>query len=305
MKKNTTKLFISTLFLLAFAINGKAQENEYSNFYNQIKDYEKVSPFSSLSLGVEVGTTGFGIQLAAPLTHFLAIRAGFTYIPEFNQNLNINYDIEGIVSLNNIIENPLYPEVKQALIAEGLPTNINQFPTSTYLAANFFGTSTAKLLLDIYPTRGSSFRFTVGMMIASKNLLRASGGIPKQIVDTYDIIGRYSQQYGYNYPNEIDFGGEEFVVQDLKSIEAYAQVNSVRPYFGIGFGRPIPKKRVGLQFDLGAAYMGKAKIVGNTDKITRALNNELNSGGYDKYLSYASFYPVLSLQLNIRLFQKW
>jgi hypothetical protein len=38
------------------------------------------------------------------------------------------------------------------------------------------------------------------------------------------------------------------------------RVKKFRPYAGLGFGRLIPKKRVGFRFELGCQFMGKMKV---------------------------------------------
>ena len=35
------------------------------------------------------------------------------------------------------------------------------------------------------------------------------------------------------------------------------KVSGFRPYLGLGFGRAVPKKRVGVMFELGVQFHGK------------------------------------------------
>ena len=48
--------------------------------------------FNHLSIGAEVGTTGWGFEAAMPLTHFVTFRTGFTTLPRFNIKTDINYN---------------------------------------------------------------------------------------------------------------------------------------------------------------------------------------------------------------------
>ncbi len=48
-----------------------------------------------LSIGTEVGTTGWGFEAAIPLTHYVTFRTGFTTLPRFNINFDINYTTKG------------------------------------------------------------------------------------------------------------------------------------------------------------------------------------------------------------------
>ncbi len=52
--------------------------------------------FNHLAIGAEVGTTGWGFEAAMPLTHYVTFRTGFTTLPRFNVNFDIDYTTKGV-----------------------------------------------------------------------------------------------------------------------------------------------------------------------------------------------------------------
>lgn len=86
--------------------------------------------FNHLAIGAEVGTTGWGFEAAMPLTHYVTFRTGFTTLPRFNINFDIDYTTKG---------------VEKNVDVQG------RVHMSDY-----------KLLADIYPFKNSSFHVTGG-----------------------------------------------------------------------------------------------------------------------------------------------
>ena len=86
--------------------------------------------FNHLSIGAEVGTTGWGFEAAVPLTHFVTFRTGFTTLPRFDVKFDINYTTKG--QEKNV-------DVRGRV-------HMTDF----------------KLLADIYPFKHSSFHLTGG-----------------------------------------------------------------------------------------------------------------------------------------------
>ncbi len=51
--------------------------------------------FNHLDVGAEVGTTGWGFEAAMPVTHYVTLRTGFTTLPRFNVDFDVNYRSRG------------------------------------------------------------------------------------------------------------------------------------------------------------------------------------------------------------------
>ena len=103
--------------------------------------------FDHLSVGLTLGTTGIGIDLAAPVTEYLQVRAGYDYFSGFSHKEDVNYR------------------------AKGQPTKKTEVKGDMNL-------SNAKLLLDIFPFKGSMFRVTTGFYLGTDAIVKAENTIP-------------------------------------------------------------------------------------------------------------------------------
>ena len=78
------------------------------------------------------------------------------------------------------------------------------------------------------------------------------------------------------------------------------RVKSVRPYVGLGYGRLIPKNRIGFRLELGCQFMGKMKIYQNDKELSESLTGSDNSD-LSKIIDKLKVYPVLKLTLTGRI----
>ena len=98
-------------------------------------------------------------------------------------------------------------------------------------------------------------------------------------------------------------GDYNLMPDDNGNANAYIKVNNIRPYVGLGFGRAVPKSRVGFQFDLGAQFWGNPKVYNgvNGQQLT-SEGAKGEDGGVLKVISDISIFPVLSFRLTGRIF---
>ncbi|WP_109623135.1 hypothetical protein [Sediminitomix flava] len=71
------------------------------------------------------------------------------------------------------------------------------------------------------------------------------------------------------------------------------------PYMGIGFGRPVPKRRIGFGLDMGAYYVGSpdARLTGTN--LVEAMNSQEEQ--LRENLSGYEWFPVIKFRLAVRL----
>lgn len=119
------KIIIRTILMVVLSLSAVS-----------VNAQEKI--FNHLSLGAELGTTGWGFEIASPITHYITVRTGFTTLPRFNINTDVNYTTQG--------------EEKNVDIRGRV--HMSDF----------------KLLADIYPFKHSSFHITGGFYEGMKNL---------------------------------------------------------------------------------------------------------------------------------------
>jgi hypothetical protein len=75
--------------------------------------------------------------------------------------------------------------------------------------------------------------------------------------------------------------------------------SNIAPYLGIGFGRAIPKNRVGVSFEIGTYYMGSPNVDFYCTKMlepTSSMKTVLTDN-----LSPNQWLPRISLSINVKL----
>ena len=265
---------------------------------------EAVKSSGHLAVDVELfSTTGVGIELATPLGSHLALRGGISFLPTYSRtdNFKVNLNESFKTQFNNAIHDN--PDLASVLKQQGIESadNINTDVEAT-ATLNFFN---GKILIDFYPSAIPSFHITGGVYIGKSDIIKVKGTMAQavKILDVLDALPPgalpgYSDSGTILFTNEgNDYG---LTGNDIRNMQGAISVNSVKPYFGIGFGRAVPKKRVGVNFEIGAFYQGAPKPVGNTTNIQKLIDTELT--GVTETIKRISIYPVISLKVNFRVF---
>jgi hypothetical protein len=78
-------------------------------------------------------------------------------------------------------------------------------------------------------------------------------------------------------------------------------VNAFRPYLGLGYGRLVPRGRVGFRAELGLQFMGHIKVYQNDSKLD--IDQFVNKGddSLSKWVNKLAVYPVLKFMLTTRI----
>lgn len=239
---------IVTLAAILFSIPVMAQDK-----------VEKFGIFDHLSAGLTLGTTGIGIDVAAPITEYLQVRAGYNFFSGFKYKEDVKYRAKGRATEKTEVEGKIH-------------------------------LGTAKLLFDVYPFKNSMFHATAGFFIGTSEIITAQNNIP---VTAFD-------------PGEGLLIGDYIVGFDKDGIaKATIKTNAFRPYVGIGFGRSVPRGRIGVNGDLGVMFWGKPKLyekqTGNDLEVTKSdLGSDSNK--YFDIMSKIAVWPVLTVRVAGRIF---
>ena len=96
--------------------------------------------------------------------------------------------------------------------------------------------------------------------------------------------------------------GDYFIAPDEEgNIDARIRVSGFRPYLGLGFGRAVPRKRIGCQFDLGVQFWGSPRVVVNGERLEPdRVGDELDDAL--SIVSRIKVFPVLTFRLVGRIF---
>lgn len=265
--------------------------------WSGISAQKTVSAFSNLSLGIEFfSTTGFGIELATPLSPHFALRGGVSMLPiSYSTTFGAPVDQGIIGDINDAIASQ--PQISTILAQKGLPTRAEDISTDVNTTASL-NLVNGKLLFDYYPSAKRAFHITAGLYIGSSQLIKLKGKMD-QAVDVLNVLK----------DNNVDFFDRSYVIDqekgyqltgnNIKNITGRLNINSVKPYLGLGFGRAVPKSRVGVTFEIGAFYQGTPALKSDSENIQKLIDGELS--GVTEVLNKLPIYPVLSLKLNFRI----
>ena len=245
--------------------------------------------FNHLSAGVNLGTDGWGLEVAAPLTRYVTVRTGLSSIPK------IGFTIDNI-------------HVHKTKSASSSASTEDISLDFKLKMTNW------KLLFDVHPFKTSSFRVTFGAFIGGDELLTADydGGRPAD--------GDWSG-YTPDHRNQgIKIGDDWFGITNDNWTKAAIKVNNFKPYVGIGFGRAV-KSAPGLSFnfDAGVQFWGKPKVYGmvqtfdNLGFVTGYEFKEVDVDNYQgdgkeeadeaaKWVSRLKVWPTISFRLTYTIF---
>ena len=147
-------------------------------------------------------------------------------------------------------------------------------------------------MVDFYPVANSIFSITGGFYFGNN---RAS---TNGLIDGYaSLVATLGDKPVLRY--------EDIVItpNDDGSFDGKLVMgNTITPYLGIGIGRPIPKNRVGVRFELGMVYQGKysfssPNINETGDVWFDRLTDELELPFSESLLKWG---PMLNLSLTYR-----
>ena len=250
MKKPTLLLFVLALTSL-FTPSLKAQESQ--NASNKF--------FNHLAIGVNASTTGFGLDLAAPLSPYFTLRAGVDIMPDITFDTDV--DVQASGHGYNIDDVTLTGSPKR---------------------------TQASLLVNLYPSKRSSFFVSAGAYFGGKSLV----GIEGQSDQLREL---QAQSPGLG----IIIGDCTLPVDAQGRVKGSLDVSGFRPYLGVGFGRAVPYKRVGFLFELGVQMHGTPKVkteIGELGDLVSGSGDDDFSDIIDKL----TVYPVIKFRLCGRLF---
>lgn len=217
--------------------------------------------FNSLSVGVSAGTTGIGIDVATPVTPHFAIRGGVSFMPGISFDADVDVDLKD-------------PKLEEN--------------SSLNLTGNMKRAS-GELLVNYYPFLSSSFFVTAGAYFGGNKLLKVKGHSDK--------LAEYVN--GGNQASII-IGDQEIPVDKNGNVSGGFKVSGFRPYIGVGFGRAVPKKRIGVQFELGVQFHGSPKLYSSAGGLSGALAD--SDDDFTKVMDKLTVYPVMKVRFCGRLF---
>ena len=296
------------------------------------KEYwSKGNTFKHLEVSVTLGTTGLGIDLAAPICDFLQVRLGYDYMLPFKRKFEMplagggeaarQYDEAGNRKVTKFNE-----------IADYIYQN-SGYDMDDYLQMDAKLTmNNLKLLFDIYPLDfNKHLHVTAGVYFGPQQFAKAEKGAGADVTLSYmasynnayeqaaadDPIKKYGRLDLYPGDYDHDFvrkgvmykKGSPYLTQpaDDGSVRIQAKSWSVKPYLGIGYTGRLIKSRDDWKVSaaLGVMIWGGTPLQqthDGTDLSTEVCNIKGTMGHSIALVEALKIYPVLSVRFAKTLF---
>jgi hypothetical protein len=225
--------------------------------------------FNRLGTDLSVGTQGVSVELATPLTSYLEVGFGVNVMPGFKVSGDVNVGAiqtkYGNVNIDNV-------NIKADFSRTTCDFRLNCYP---------FGERN-----NLFVSAGFSFggaRITK-LKGHSDNVRDAIAGNPLLKDQIYAEIDKYNIRF-----------------DDNGDVDGYMKTSGVRPYAGIGYGRLIPRHRVGMRVELGCQFENKPKVYSNNTEVDICEVNDANDD-VSKIINDLKVYPVLKVSITGRIF---
>lgn len=269
---------LAMLFTTAIlAQDGVGEKQSLCSFMNER------NILSHMDVGVNVGTTGLGIDVAVPVGNYIRLRAGYNYMPRIS--LNANFTVEtskgGIGNLIDKID-----RIEEKFEEYGIDMNSESFAEYKALFDKFSKVERKdyvtmalkpnlhqfKFMIDVLPFRNNKhWSFTAGFFVGPSTVGYAENlekeALMLEGVNAYNNIYRNYPEYGINGSYLHCVGKEKddpfykhglagfclgrFADGDMAlmvpgedaSAKAEMVVNKVRPYVGFGYNTSLSEDK--------------------------------------------------------------
>jgi hypothetical protein len=101
--------------------------------------------------------------------------------------------------------------------------------------------------------------------------------------------------------DKLNLGGLELTPEDVGTIKLGVRWHPVVGYAGWGFGRTIPRRRVGVGFEMGVYYLGKPTVQLDYEGFLETTNINEQVPVVERNLSNYRYLPSLSVTLTYAL----
>ena len=276
------KLFVTSLAAI-MALGISAQDN--------------MEPFRHFSVGVEAGLHGVGVEVAMPVLPSLVVKAGYNWFPSSEL---VNTDVSADTK-----------DLKDAQEQYTTATSYqfqNKFGDEAVVSAGAqVGLSNFKLMLNWYPFKSSNFYLAGGLYYAPKDddkpFLRISGNTTE---NDWAALQELRDKSGVDYDISLEIGNEKYAIMEKDGkgyLQADYKIDPLKYYVGFGFGRSIPNKLIGFQFELGTMIYHTTGFYFQEKKVDMGDAAEQFGDAAKtavEYLDKFPIYPQIAFRFNFR-----
>ena len=278
--KHNIHSFIVLIAMMFAAAGAQAQDAD--------KIHAEDGLFNHLSVGLNTGTTGFGVDVAMPVHKLVTVRAGFSGWNIGKINFKAINTASEITSMQMVEEDA----IKRAQMVDKVELQVNP---------NFWN---FYVLGEVHPFHNQPFYFAAGLFFGSQNFVHfknTNEGALGFLYDANQKVEDYNYLYRTNYPPiGLKFGDYIFTADENGNIDVRMKTNAVKPYIGIGFGQHLAKThRVSLAVDAGLMFWGSPKFVLNNGT---EINSSGSNSGVTNVLSWLKAWPNIQVRVAYKIF---
>jgi hypothetical protein len=97
------------------------------------------------------------------------------------------------------------------------------------------------------------------------------------------------------------FGEIELTPEQVGEMEIELAYGGMAPFLGIGFGRSIPNKRIGLGLEVGTYYIGSPSVNMNASELLEPSASAEQEKSFEESFRTLSWLPAVKFRLAVRL----
>ena len=238
----------------------------------KVEDY---GIFEHVGANLSVGTEGISIGVATPITNYLEVGMGVNFMVAIKPSGDVSFK-GGSVDVPQPGGGTKHYQLDKLNIKGNFARTTWDFKVSAYP----FGTKN-----DFFVAAGFSF--------GGKKIATLEGHS--------DEVARIYQE-NPTWQGTIDAVIDQYSIRIDRNGNADGdlRVNAFRPYLGLGYGRLVPRGRVGLRAELGLQFMGHIKVYQNDNQLD-VMESIKAEDSLSKWVNKLAVYPVLKFMLTTRI----
>lgn len=261
---------------------------------------DNMEAFRHFSVGAEVGLHGFGVELAMPVQKHLVIKAGYNWAPAGDLlRTDLVLDTKDLREAQEQYTAVTTQEFEhkfgdEAIINAGLGLNLTNF----------------KAMINWYPFAFGRFYVAGGVYYTPSSkqndpFLKVSGNTTE---NDWEALKELNSKYpGQEKELALTIGDEKYPVIEKDGcgyMQADFRMDPLKYYLGLGIGRCIPNKIIGMQMEAGAMIYHNSilycqdKQVGSITDAAEGLDNDAKE--ILEYVDKYPIYPQITLRLSFR-----
>lgn len=270
-----------TATIALFAPSMSAQDNKNEKFHSEN------GMLNHLSVGLQVGLGGTGVDVAMPVHRIVTLRAGIV------GNAFGDIKFKAINTASEITQSQLVEDdaVKRAKMIDKVELAIKPRFWNAFIMAE----------VHPFPT---PFYFAAGLFAGSRTFLHfrnTNDGALQSLYDANQKVQDYNNVYHTNYPPVgLKFGDYVFTADENYNIDVKMKTWAVKPYLGIGFGQSMARHhRLSVAVDAGLLFWGGPEFVLNNGKKIKSTHKD---SGIAHLISWFKAYPMVQVRLAYKIF---